>query len=1017
MSNNLLKKFKLTYRDIIFMIEQVNVIKQVILLAKTRTNLSLIYFQAYDKFDPLFLLTYGEKYEKGSEMHIFMLKQFDFFCLKEEQINNQLNALYTDLLYLNYRNLDSENKDLIINFEGELNKVKLTWNVISLFKFLEKNKDKREFLQDYDNYVAYQNYLRYNIWVEQIAEIQWASKQSFDLDPIFTNMNYMRAQIGFICSVGDGIIKAVGLRTVQAGEVVYIPDADRFGLVINLESFYVGIILLGDDKTVIEGQIIIGGGAPLSIDVNFNSFGLILDSLGQKIEVDEDTNLNKLIVDYNFRLKVKMYNSYLINGVGQDFEFFDIQNMFDYYIDNNIVEFIDNDHFPIIVNEDEQSSKYTNDIIQHNLDCLLNLDFEYSNIESKQINDTLKDKEKSKKNSEEDSEIVPEDEEFEEWEDYIVDEFEEEFDEEVEDEFEDGVEKSEEEREKLKRAIKEAREEKAKEKIAEFYDFDDNVDIDMDQFGEDFIEKEDLSTKGNNQYSFLNVISLVFLEEECSDIFDDEEFEVFLNYFDKLLEELFIFQYNFHLLTDFFNNTIDDIFFNMICFVRGKLVIDEYLNESLSIYFNYLNNCLELERSLFSKSINNNESFFDSFLYVDNFFFFFNLYFEMQSCLVELKAPGIIERESVFEPVQTGLKAIDSLLPIGRGQRELIIGDRQTGKTAIILDTIINQKFNNNNNEIFDIMDLICIYVLIGQKRSTMVNIYNILKRENAMHYTIIIGATASDSATLQYLAPYTGCTIGEFFMMHGAHVLIAYDDLSKHAVAYRQMSLLLRRPPGREAYPGDVFYLHSRLLERAAKLSKINGGGSLTALPVIETLAGDVSAYIPTNVISITDGQIFLETELFYRGVRPAINTGLSVSRVGSAAQIKTMRKIAGSLKLELAQYREIAAFAQFGSDLDDATKFLLFRGERLIELLKQNQYEPMAVEIQILLIYAGISGKFDSLAVNLIRKYENLLLKILKLYISLSLYIYNIKFELNYTIMNWICLMILQLINKGIY
>lgn len=357
-----------------------------------------------------------------------------------------------------------------------------------------------------------------------------------------------------------------------------------------------------------------------------------------------------------------------------------------------------------------------------------------------------------------------------------------------------------------------------------------------------------------------------------------------------------------------------------------------------------------------------------------------------ESRLIEVKAPGIIDRSSVREPVQTGIKAIDSLLPIGRGQRELIIGDRQTGKTAVCVDAIINQRYYNNdnyafynnndaNNNISDVLnDLFCIYVVIGQKRSNLVQLATIFKKESTFNYTILLGATSSEPASLQYLAPYSGCSIGEFFRDNGYHALIIYDDLSKHAVAYRQMSLLLRRPPGREAYPGDVFYLHSRLLERAAKMSKLKGSGSLTALPIIETLAGDVSAYIPTNVISITDGQIFLETELFYKGVRPAINAGLSVSRVGSAAQLSVMKKIAGSLKLELAQYREVAAFAQFGSDLDEATKFLLARGERLTELLKQPQYSPLSVENQVVMIYAGVNGFLDSLEVSDIRVFEEL-------------------------------------------
>jgi len=328
---------------------------------------------------------------------------------------------------------------------------------------------------------------------------------------------------------------------------------------------------------------------------------------------------------------------------------------------------------------------------------------------------------------------------------------------------------------------------------------------------------------------------------------------------------------------------------------------------------------------------------------------------------VGLKAPGIIPRTSVKEPMQTGIKAVDSLVPIGRGQRELIIGDRQTGKTAVAIDTIINQKrFNEGSNEK---AKLYCIYVAIGQKRSTVAQLVKRLTDADAMKYTIVVSATASDAAPLQYLAPYSGCAMGEYFRDNGMHALIIYDDLSKQAVAYRQMSLLLRRPPGREAYPGDVFYLHSRLLERAAKMSEPNGGGSLTALPVIETQAGDVSAYIPTNVISITDGQIFLETELFYKGIRPAINVGLSVSRVGSAAQTKAMKQVAGSMKLELAQYREVAAFAQFGSDLDQATQNLLNRGVRLTELLKQGQYVPMAIEEQVAIIFAGVRGHLDKM------------------------------------------------------
>jgi len=337
---------------------------------------------------------------------------------------------------------------------------------------------------------------------------------------------------------------------------------------------------------------------------------------------------------------------------------------------------------------------------------------------------------------------------------------------------------------------------------------------------------------------------------------------------------------------------------------------------------------------------------------------------------VGIKAPGIIPRQSVKEPMQTGIKAVDSLVPIGRGQRELIIGDRQTGKTAVAIDAIINQKrFNDAGDEK---KKLFCIYVAIGQKRSTVAQIVKRLTDADAMKYSIVVSATASDAAPLQYLAPYSGCAMGEFFRDNGMHALIIFDDLSKQAVAYRQMSLLLRRPPGREAYPGDVFYLHSRLLERAAKMSDTQGGGSLTALPIIETQAGDVSAYIPTNVISITDGQIFLETELFYKGIRPAINVGLSVSRVGSAAQTKSMKQVAGSMKLELAQYREVAAFAQFGSDLDAATQQLLNRGVRLTELLKQGQYVPMAIEEQVAVIYCGVRGFLDKVDPSKITDFE---------------------------------------------
>ena len=341
---------------------------------------------------------------------------------------------------------------------------------------------------------------------------------------------------------------------------------------------------------------------------------------------------------------------------------------------------------------------------------------------------------------------------------------------------------------------------------------------------------------------------------------------------------------------------------------------------------------------------------------------------------VEVKAPGIIPRKSVHEPVQTGLKAIDALIPIGRGQRELIIGDRQTGKTAVIIDTIINQRtVNESDNEQ---EKLYCIYVAIGQKRSTVAQLVKTLEDYDALKYSIIVAATASEPAPLQFLAPYAGCTMGEFFRDNGMHAVIFYDDLSKHAVAYRQMSLLLRRPPGREAYPGDVFYLHSRLLERAAKMNDDNRAGSLTALPVIENQAGDVSAYIPTNVISITDGQIFLETELFFKGIRPAVNVGLSVSRVGSAAQIKAMKQVAGSIKLELAQYREMAAFAQFSSDLDKATQNLLARGARLTELLKQPQYLPLPIEEQVISIFAGVNGYTDAIEVNQVTQFEARLL-----------------------------------------
>ena len=346
---------------------------------------------------------------------------------------------------------------------------------------------------------------------------------------------------------------------------------------------------------------------------------------------------------------------------------------------------------------------------------------------------------------------------------------------------------------------------------------------------------------------------------------------------------------------------------------------------------------------------------------------------------VDVKAPGIITRRSVHEPLQTGLKAVDSLIPIGRGQRELIIGDRQTGKTAIILDTIINQKAVNDRAK-NDKEKMFCIYVAVGQKRSTVAQVMHTLEQYGALDYTIVVAATASESAPLQFIAPYTGCAMGEYFRDNGMHAVVFYDDLSKHAVAYRQMSLLLRRPPGREAYPGDVFYLHSRLLERAAKMNDELGSGSLTALPVIETQAGDVSAYIPTNVISITDGQIFLESALFHQGVRPAVNVGISVSRVGSSAQIKAMKQVAGSIKLELAQYREMAAFSQFASDLDPATQKLLNRGARLTELLKQKQYRPMPVEEEVVSIFTGIRGYLDELPVEKIARFEKEMLEQLK-------------------------------------
>ncbi len=345
---------------------------------------------------------------------------------------------------------------------------------------------------------------------------------------------------------------------------------------------------------------------------------------------------------------------------------------------------------------------------------------------------------------------------------------------------------------------------------------------------------------------------------------------------------------------------------------------------------------------------------------------------------LDIKAPGIIERKSVSEPVQTGIKSIDGLIPIGRGQRELIIGDRQTGKTAIAIDAIINQKQINKLDD--ESKKLYCVYVAIGQKKSTVAKVVKRLQEEGALEYTIVVCANASDPAPMQYLVPYAGCTMGEYFRDNGSHGLIVYDDLSKHAVAYRQVSLLLRRPPGREAYPGDVFYLHSRLLERAAKLSDDKGAGSLTALPIIETQGGDVSAYIPTNVISITDGQIFLETELFYKGIRPAINVGLSVSRVGSAAQVKAMKQVAGTVKLDLAQFRELQAFSQFGSDLDASTKKLIDRGQRITELLKQDQYSTLQMEEEVAVLYAGVNGYIDNLEVKQLKEFEQSLLRLLR-------------------------------------
>lgn len=369
-------------------------------------------------------------------------------------------------------------------------------------------------------------------------------------------------------------------------------------------------------------------------------------------------------------------------------------------------------------------------------------------------------------------------------------------------------------------------------------------------------------------------------------------------------------------------------------------------------------------KELLGRVVDSLGTFIDGLAYVD----------VAETSDVDVKAPGIIPRKSVHEPMQTGLKAVDSMVPIGRGQRELIIGDRQTGKTAIAIDAIINQKTLASED---DSVKMYCVYVAIGQKRSTVAQIVERLNKEGALDFTVIVAATASDSASLQFLAPYSGCAIGEYFRDNSAHALIIYDDLSKQAVAYRQMSLLLRRPPGREAYPGDVFYLHSRLLERSAKLNEDFGAGSLTTLPIIETQAGDVSAYIPTNVISITDGQIFLESALFHKGIRPAINVGLSVSRVGAAAQVKAMKEIAGSLKLELAQFREVEAFASFGSELDDATQFALSRGLRLIELFKQKQYVPLPINQQIVLIYSGMGGFLDGLEVKDIEAFKAFLIK----------------------------------------
>jgi F-type H+/Na+-transporting ATPase subunit alpha len=377
---------------------------------------------------------------------------------------------------------------------------------------------------------------------------------------------------------------------------------------------------------------------------------------------------------------------------------------------------------------------------------------------------------------------------------------------------------------------------------------------------------------------------------------------------------------------------------------------------------------------------------------------------------IERKAPGIITRKSVHEPLQTGIKAIDCLLPIGRGQRELIIGDRQTGKSTIAIDTILNQKSNNQNG-----IDMHCIYVGIGQKRSTILKLIDTLEQHNALYYTIVVAATASDAAPLQYLAPYTGCAIGEYYRDNGKHALIIYDDLNKHAVSYRQMSLLLRRPPGREAFPGDIFYIHSRLLERSAKLDLPYGGGSLTALPIVETQAGDVSGYIPTNIISITDGQIFLEKELFYKGIRPAINVGLSVSRVGSAAQVPVMKRVAGSMKLELAQYREIAVFSQFDTDIDESTKQLLKRGALLTELLKQPQNNPLSIDKEIVIIFAGVRGYLDKIDLSEIGQYETKLLNFIENSELFQPYIQQLPFLKLFDVEDNLLINIIEYFNKN--